>query len=128
MKSILEQAVYNNIRAYCKYMRIYEIKKEYVLSSKAMDYTKAKVQNTSVGSYSIEEFVDLKKQIDKSFKVIIDCMKLIPEEYHKKIIDFINGRMDFCDLEDRKNTEKYLSDLIDNVKEKVYGELLKYER
>ena len=46
MQSILDAAVYNQIRAYAKFNRIYLLEKERLLSVKGVVYERAKVQNT----------------------------------------------------------------------------------
>ena len=53
MQSILDAAVYNQIRAYAKFNRIYLLEKERLLSGKSVVYERAKVQSTPGRSEAI---------------------------------------------------------------------------
>ena len=130
MQSILDAAVYNQIRAYAKFNRIYLLEKERLLSVKGVVYERAKVQNTPGRSEAIEKLVDLERQIQKSFKDIIECLNAVDDEYQDKILNLVLGE-EFLSFEDRKILESILDNL-DNlaeaVKIKIDGELVNYEK
>ena len=91
MQSILDAAVYNQVRAYAKFNRIYLLEKERLLSGKGVVYGRAKVQSTPGRSEAIEKLVDLERQIQKSFKDIIECLNAVDDEYQDKILNLVLG-------------------------------------
>ena len=126
MQSILDIAVYNQIKAYAKFHRIYLLKKERLLSCRGTVFGQTKVQSSPGKSEEIEKIVDLRKQIEKSFKTVIECLNAVAGEHQEQVLNLTLG--DDFSVNDRTMLEVILSDLIETVKIKTYGELVEYEK
>lgn len=126
MQSILDIAAYNQIKAYAKFHRIYLLKKERLLSCRGTVFGQTKVQSSPGKSEEIEKLVDLRKQIEKSFKTVIECLNAVAGEYQEQVLNLTLG--DDFSVNDRTMLEAILSDLIETVKIKTYGELVEYEK
>ena len=126
MQSVLDAAVYNQIKAYAKFNRIYLLKRERLLSCGGTAFEQTKVQSSPGKSEEIEKLVDLRKQIEKSFKTVIECLNAVAGEHQEHVLNLTLG-VDFY-VNDRTMLEEILSDLIEMVKIKTYGELVEYEK
>ena len=126
MQSVLDAAVYNQIKAYAKFNRIYLLKRERLLSCGGTVFDQTKVQSSPGKSEEIEKLVDLRKQIEKSFKTVIECLNAVAGEHQEHVLNLTLG--DDFSVNDRAMLEAILRDLIEMVKIKTYGELVEYEK
>ena len=126
MRSVLDTAVYNQIKAYAKFNRIYLLKRERLLSCGGAVFEQTKVQSSPGKSEEIEKLVDLRKQIEKSFKTVIECLNAVAGEHQEHVLNLTLG--DDFSVNDRAMLEAILRDLIEMVKIKTYGELVEYEK
>ena len=126
MRSVLDTAVYNQIKAYAKFNRIYLLKRERLLSCGGAGFEQTKVQSSPGKSEEIEKLVDLRKQIEKSFKTVIECLNAVAGEHQEHVLNLTLG--DDFSVNDRAMLEAILRDLIEMVKIKTYGELVEYEK